>query len=138
MPEEIDKYKTWQWLCKSDLKIGTEALLWDSQEQAIRIKSLCRLCREKGESVQHVVTECEKLAQKEYKTGHKNVGKKCRKWKNESVVGYQCSVWQRDRGKKARHNCNWKEKTKGIIINIAVPADVRVGKKKGKKWKECL
>ena len=92
----------------------------------------------KGESVQHVVTECEKLAQKEYKTGHKNVGKKCRKWKNESVVGYQCSVWQRDRGKKARHNCNWKEKTKGIIINIAVPADVRVGKKKGKKWKECL
>ena len=79
MPEEIDKYKTWQWLCKSDLKIGTEALLSDSQEQAIRIKSLCRLCREKGESVQHVVTECEKLAQKEYKTGHKNVAKKCRK-----------------------------------------------------------
>ena len=33
----------------------------------------------KGESVQQVVTECEKLAQKEYKTGHKNVGKKCRK-----------------------------------------------------------
>ena len=30
-----------------------------------------------------------------------------------------------------------KEERKGIIIDIAVPADVRVGKKKGKKWK-CI
>ena len=28
-----------------------------------------------------------------------------------------------------------KKERKGIIIDIAVPADVRVGKKKGKKWK---
>ena len=28
-----------------------------------------------------------------------------------------------------------KEGQKGIIINIAVPADVKVGRKKGKKWK---
>ena len=79
MPEETDKYKTWQWLCKSDLKIGTEALLCAAQEQAIRINyvkyhidktsenALCRLCREKGECVQHLVSRCEKLAHKEYK-----------------------------------------------------------------------
>ena len=37
MLEKIDKDKTWQWLSKSDLKIGTEALLCNAQEQAIRI-----------------------------------------------------------------------------------------------------
>ena len=32
MPEKVDKDKTWQWLSKSDLKIGTEALLYAAQE----------------------------------------------------------------------------------------------------------
>ena len=27
MPEKVDKDKTWQWLSKSDLKIGREVLL---------------------------------------------------------------------------------------------------------------
>ena len=27
MPKKISKDKTWKWLCKSDLKIRTEALL---------------------------------------------------------------------------------------------------------------
>ena len=36
MPEKVDKDKTWQWLSKSELKIGTEALLCDAQDQAIR------------------------------------------------------------------------------------------------------
>ena len=36
-----------------------------------------------------------------------------RKWRSESVVRYQCSVWQHDRGKKNRHNFNWQERSKG-------------------------
>ena len=36
MPEKVDKDKTSQWLSKSDLKIGTEALLCTAQAQAIR------------------------------------------------------------------------------------------------------
>ena len=56
MPENVDKNKTWQWLSKCDLKIGTVALLCAAQEQAIRknyVKHyidktsespLCRLC----------------------------------------------------------------------------------------------
>ena len=56
MPENVDKNKTWQWLSKCDLKIGTEALLCSAQEQAIRTNyvkhytgktsesPLCRLC----------------------------------------------------------------------------------------------
>ena len=34
--EKIDRKKTWQWLPRSDLKVGTEALLCAAQEQAIR------------------------------------------------------------------------------------------------------
>ena len=36
MPEKVDNDETWQCLSKSDLKIGTEALLFAAQEQAIR------------------------------------------------------------------------------------------------------
>ena len=36
MSEKVDKDKTWQWLSKSDLKIGTEAFLCAAKEQAIR------------------------------------------------------------------------------------------------------
>ena len=34
--EKVDKEKTWQWLWKGDLKVGTEVLLCAAQEQAIR------------------------------------------------------------------------------------------------------
>ena len=88
LPEEVDKDRTWQWLSTSDLKIGTEALLCAAQEQAIRTNyvkyqidktsdsPLCRLCGKKGESVQHLISGCEKLAQKEYKRRHDTVAKK--------------------------------------------------------------
>ena len=36
MPEKIDNDRTWQWLSKRDLDIGTEALLCAAQEQATR------------------------------------------------------------------------------------------------------
>ena len=88
MPEKVDQDRTWQWLSKSDLKIGTEALLCAAQEQAIRTNyvkhyidktsesSLCRLCGKTGESVQHLVSGCEKLTQKEYKRRHNNIAEK--------------------------------------------------------------
>ena len=79
MTEKVDKEKTWQWLSRGDLKVGTEALLCATQEQAISTNymkyhinktsksPLCRLCGKKSESVQHITSGCEKLAQKEYK-----------------------------------------------------------------------
>ena len=30
--EKVDKEKTWQWLSRGDLKVGTEALLCATQE----------------------------------------------------------------------------------------------------------
>ena len=31
---------------------------------------LCRMCDKKSETISHIVSECEKLAHKEYKRGH--------------------------------------------------------------------
>ena len=160
LPGEVDKDRTWQWLSTSDLKIGTEALLCAAQEQAIRTNyvkyqidktsdsPLCRLCGKKGESVQHLISGCEKLAQKEYKRRHDTVAKKihwdlCKKnglehterWyehvpegaiENEEVkvlwdINIQC-----DNVIEARRPdiiVIYKKERKGIIIDIAVPAD---------------
>ena len=77
--EKVDNEKTWQWLSRGDLKVRTETLLCAAQEEAIRINymkyhidktsesPLSRLCGKKGESVQHITSGCEKLAQKEYR-----------------------------------------------------------------------
>ena len=72
---------------KADLKVETEAMLCAAQEQAIRTNyvkhkvdktaqsPLCRICDKKSESISHIVSECEKLAQKEYKRRHDNVAR---------------------------------------------------------------
>ena len=36
---------------------------------------LCRMCDKKSETISHIVSECEKLAQKEYKRRHDNVAR---------------------------------------------------------------
>ena len=86
--EKVDKEKSWQWLSRGDLKVGTEALLCAAQEQVIKTNyimyhidktsdsPMCRLCGKTGESVQHITSGCEKLAQREYKRRHNNVAKK--------------------------------------------------------------
>ena len=85
---KVDKELSWRWLSKGDLKIQTESLLCATQEQALRINylkfhidetansPLCRMCGNKGQTVQHISCECEKLAQKEYKRRHDNVVRK--------------------------------------------------------------
>lgn len=170
MPEKVDKDKTWNWLVRSDLKVETEALLCAAQGKAIRTNyvkhhidksidnPLCRMCGKKGESVQHIISECEKLAQKEYKRRHDNVAKKihwelCKKnalehkerWyehnpegavENESVkllwdINIQC-----DNVIEARRPdiviVDKKEKS-CVIVDIAVPADGRVHEKEREK-----
>ena len=70
-----------------DLKRETESLIVAAQNQSIRTNlvkaridksqgdSLCRMCRKVDQSIDHIVSGCSKLAQKEYKRRHDNLGK---------------------------------------------------------------
>ena len=75
----MDWDKSWQWIVRGDLKGCKEALICSAQEQALRTNyikfyinknaesPMCRMCRERGENISHLVSECGTLAQKEYK-----------------------------------------------------------------------
>ena len=145
-------------------------MLCAAQEQAIRTKymkyhidktgesPMCRMCGKKGESVQHITSGCEKLAQKEYKRRHDNVAKKlhsdiCKKNRLERIEDW-CGYVPKGSVEKEEIKVSWdiniqcdnltearrpdlividKKEQKGIIIDIAVPADVRIDEKeKGK------
>ena len=96
----ISHQKTWTWLRKGNLKRETESLLLAAQDDAIRTNhiktridktqqnSKCRLCRDRNETMNHIISECSKLAQKEYKARHDWVGKvihwdMCKKFKSD-------------------------------------------------------
>ena len=86
----------WNWLRNTGIKRGTESMIMAAQEQAIRTnvikakidktqeESKCRMCGQVDETVNHIISECSKLAQKEYKRRHDWAGKRihwevCRK-----------------------------------------------------------
>ena len=83
----ISHQKTWTWLRKGNFKRETESLLIAAQDNAIRTNhikaridktqqnSKCRLCGDRDETINHIISECSKLAQKEYKARHDWVGK---------------------------------------------------------------
>ena len=83
----ISLQRTWTWLRKGNLKRETESLLIAEQNNAIRTNHIktridktpqnnkCRRCGDRDETINHIISECSKLAQKEYKTRHDCVGK---------------------------------------------------------------
>ena len=168
--EGIDWDRTWQCIAKGDLKGCTEALIRSAQEQALRTNymrfhidhtaesPLCRMCGSKGETVAHVVSECSKLAQTEYKGRHDNVARyihwqlcgKCgleraSSWyeqKPEGVVESESFkiLWdfpgQCDRKIEARRPDIVfidKKEREVVIIDVAIPGDDRVKDKELEK-----
>ena len=85
--KEVRSDQCWAWLQNGDLKRETESLIVAAQNQNIRTNlikaridksqgdSLCRVCRKVNESIDHIVSDCSKLAEKEYKRRHDNVRK---------------------------------------------------------------
>ena len=85
--KEVRNDQCWVWLQNGDLKRETESLIVAAQNQSIRTNlvkgkidksqgdSLCRVCRKVDQSIDHTVSGCSKLAQKEYKRRHDNLGK---------------------------------------------------------------
>ena len=77
--------KTWTWLRKGYLKREIESLLIAGQNNSIRTNSVkaktdkteqnsrCRLCGDRGETINHIKSECSKLAQKEFKNRKERV-----------------------------------------------------------------
>ena len=70
----ISHDKTWTWLSKGNFKRETESLLMAAQNSAIRTNhikaridktqqnSKCRLCGDWDETINHIISECSKLA----------------------------------------------------------------------------
>ena len=79
--------KTWTWLRKGNPHRGTESLLIAAQNNSIRTNHIkaridktqqtgkFRLCGDRDEMINYIISECSKLSQKEYKTIHNWVGK---------------------------------------------------------------
>ena len=87
----ISLEKTWTWLRKGNRKRETESLLIAAQDNAIKTNhikaridktqqnSKCRQCGDRDETINHIISECSKLAKKECKTRHDWVGKEIHK-----------------------------------------------------------
>ena len=166
----ISHQKTWTWLRKGNLKRETESLLIAAQDNAIRTNHIkaridktqqntkCRLCGDRDETINHVISECSKLAQKEYKARHDRVGKvihweMCRKFQfdhtNKWYMHNQAPVLENDSHKllwdfniqtdhlipAGRPDLIIINKRKRIckIVDVAVPADHRINLKESEK-----
>ena len=85
--KEVRSDQCCAWLQNGDLKRETESLRVAAQNQSIRTNlfkakigksqrdSLCRVCRNVDESIDHIVSGCSKLAQKVHKRRHDNLEK---------------------------------------------------------------
>ena len=83
----ISHEKNWTWQRKGNLKAETESLPKAAQNNVKRTNhtkaridktrqnSRCRLCDDRDEAINHIISECSKLALKEYKTRHDWVNK---------------------------------------------------------------
>ena len=146
----------------------TESLLITAQNNAVRTNRIkvridktqqnckCRLCGERDETINHIISECSKLAREEYKTRHDWVSKgiqweMCKKFKfdhtnklymhNPALVleNNTCKLqWDFDIHMDHRISARRpdliiinKKKRNCKIINFAVPADHKI------KLKEC-
>ena len=96
----ISHQKTWTWPRIGNFKRETKSLLIAAQNNTVRTNhiktridktqqnSKCRLCGDRDETINHIISECSKLAQKEYKTRNDWVGKvihweMCKKFKSD-------------------------------------------------------
>ena len=107
LTSDISHEKTWTWLRKGNHKRETESLLIAAQNSTITINQIkaridatnsrCRLCNDREETTNHAISECSKLAQKEYKTRHGWVGniihrELCKKLKFDHTKNSICTT----------------------------------------------
>ena len=171
---DLSREKTWTWLEKGKLKRETEFLLIAAENNAIRtnyIKSRINktqqnsrfwLCGDRDEMINHIISECRKLALKMYEPRHDRLGKvihrelfKIVKFDQTNMVytqpqncpgegDTQTSLEFRDTNGslnlgQTNRPCNCQEQQKQQkkrtfrIVDFVVPADQKVKLKESKK-----
>ena len=100
----ISQEKTWTWLRKGNLKRETETLLIAAQDNTIRTNHIkaridktqqnnkCRLCGDRDETINHIISKCSKLAQREYKARHD--------WVDKMILWEMCKKFKFDHTNK--------------------------------------
>ena len=171
----ISHQKTWTLLRKENFKRETEFLLIAAQENAIRTNhikariaktqqnSKCWLCGDRDETINHIISDCSNLAQKEYKVRHDWVGKvvhweMCRKFQFNHTKKWcmhnPAPVLENDSHKllwdfsiqtdhlipARRPDIKIINKKKRIckIVNFAVPTDHKINLKESEKKNKYL
>ena len=167
----ISHEKTKTWLRKGNLKRGTESFqitaqnnpIWNSHIKA-RIDKTQRLCGERDETINYIISECSKLTQEEYKARHHWVGKVihwelCKKFRfdhfNKWYMHNPAAILENE-----THKLLWdfniqtdhliptrrsdliiiskKKKKTCKIVDFVIPADHRVKLKKSERKNEYL
>ena len=165
---KVDETLTWAWLKHGELKKETEGFIMAAQDQALRTNaikckidktsnsSMCRLCGDREETVDHLVSSCSKIAQTDYKERHNKVAAMlhwnlCKKyglpvtdkwWEHKAEKVVQTAevkiLWdfkiQTD--KHLAHNIpdiTVVEKAQTYLIDVAIPGDGRIDQKEQEK-----
>ena len=121
----------WAWLQNGNLKRETERLIVAAQNQSIRANlvkakidksqgdSLCRVCRKVDESIDRIVSGCSKLAQKDYKRRHDNLGKIVH-WKLARKFNFEAGdKWYENEPERVLENKDYK-----ILWNFSIQNDM--------------
>ena len=80
--DKTDNAITWSWLKNGELKKKNRRFPNNAQDQALHTNAIkakidkvtgdskCRLCKEKDETINHLITSCSKITQTDYKERH--------------------------------------------------------------------
>ena len=138
----ISHKKTWTWLRKENLNRETESLLIAAQNNVIRTNHIkYRLCGDRDETINHMISECNKLAQKEYKTRHDwvdmviawELGNKLKfDHTNKWYMHNPASVLEND-----THKLRWDFDIQADNLILARRPDLIIINKKKKKKRTC-
>lgn len=165
-----NKEATMQWIKRGVLKKETEGFIIAAQDQALRTNAIkvkidkqkgtamCRLCGEKEETVDHLVSSCSKIAQTDYKGRHDKVAANLH-WSLCKQFGFErAQNWYEHRAEKVLENEDYKllwdfdikcdrmiterrpdlvvvkkRSREAFLIDVAVPGDSRVTSKEVEK-----
>ena len=168
--ETISDDMSWTWLRRGYLKRQTASLILAAQDQALRTnlvktkidktqnQPLCRMCMKTNETVDHIISGCCKLAQKEYKRRHDCVARALH-WDLCKQAGFpHAGRWYEHSPEPVMENTNYKilwdfsiqtdhviqarrpdlvfidKKNKLCkIIDVAIPGDSRIESKEREK-----